>query len=102
MVDGIPGCLSLLEATPEMTYTLVTPPFSLRFKEMRIDDLRAYHDWFLRMVPTRASELSETVANSPGCESFHGDFSPDSLDALGDWLARQVQTRPRTEAELQA
>jgi hypothetical protein len=30
------------------------------------------------------------------------DYLPDSLDKLGEWFDKQVETRLRTEAEIEA
>jgi hypothetical protein len=40
------------------------------------------------------------VQSSPGFESWQPDFSAASLDNLGEWFATQIETRPRTQEEI--
>jgi hypothetical protein len=67
---------------------------------MTDSELREYYEWFMAAVPERMMKLSDAVVKSPGFEMFQGDYSPGSLDTLGSWFARQVETRPKTDVEL--
>jgi hypothetical protein len=40
------------------------------------------------------------VKSSPLFENWQPDFTPRSLDALGNWFATQIETRPRTREEI--
>jgi hypothetical protein len=40
------------------------------------------------------------VKQTPRFETWQPDFTPDSLNMLGDWFAHQVDTRPRTQEEI--
>jgi hypothetical protein len=84
-----------------MAYRTTQPPFTLKFWEMSKKELKAYFEWFMAMIPERVGELADAVRHSPGFEDWRPDYTPDSLDALGEWFASQVETRPRTEEELQ-
>ena len=52
-------------------------------------------------MPERISALANAVKSSPGFEDWRPTYTPDSLNALGDWLATQIQTRLRTEEKLE-
>jgi hypothetical protein len=84
-----------------MTYKIIQPPFTLKFREMSSKELGAYFQWFMGMLPERINELANVVRQTPGFEAWQPDNLPTSLDALGDWLSNQVETRQRTEEELQ-
>lgn len=83
-------------------YRTLQPPFTLDFPEMSRKELRAYFKWFQEMTPERIEHLASTVQSSPGFENWQADFSPDSLNALGEWFATQIETRPRIQQEIDA
>lgn len=84
-----------------MAYTNIQPPFSLKFTEMPKRELRQYFQWYLNVLPERIGILTGAVRQSPGWETWEADYSPDSLNTLGEWFATQVQTRARTPEEIQ-
>lgn len=84
------------------TYNTMQPPFTLNFAEMPKQELKAYVQWFQEITPERIEQLEATVQSSPGFENWRADFSPDSLDGLGKWFATQIETRPRTQEEIDA
>jgi hypothetical protein len=83
-----------------MTYTIIQPPFTLRFREMSKPELKSYYSWFMQVLPERIAGLEAAVRESPAYVSWRADFSPDSLATLGAWFAAQVEARPRTPEEL--
>src|SRR5262245_27907658 len=83
-----------------MSYAVVQPPFTLRFRQMSKTELKAYFDWFQGQLAGRLIELEREVKTRSGFEGWHADRSPDSLLPLGEWFAAQVETRPRTANEL--
>jgi hypothetical protein len=83
-----------------MSYAVIQPPFTLKFREMSDHELGEYRRWFLGTISERLNELQHAVTSSSGLENWLPDRSPSSLDALGHWLAQQVETRPRTADEL--
>lgn len=85
-----------------MTYATIQPPFTLKFREMSKKELKDYLLWFMDVLPQRLNELAEAVRETPGFEAWQADYTPASLDTLGEWFAGQVETRNRTEDELQA
>lgn len=88
-----------------MVYETIQPPFTLKFREMSKQELGDYGRWFHASVEQRISQLEKAVRATPGYETWTATYQRDSLDALGDWFAAEVSTRPRTEeeiAELQA
>lgn len=82
-------------------YKTIEPPFTLKFAEMSKPELRDYYRWFLEVIPSRVDELAGAVKRTPGFESWAADFTPSSLEALGNWYAMQVETRPRTGDEIE-
>ena len=83
-----------------MTYKVIQPPFTLKFREMSRKELTDYFQWLLGILPDRINELANAVRLAPGFETWRPDKTPASLDALGHWLADHVETRQRSEEEL--
>lgn len=81
-------------------YRTIQPPFTLQFREMSKQELRAYFKWFQGAMPERIEELASAVKSSPGYEDWKADFSPNSLNAIGEWFATQIEVRPRTHEEI--
>ena len=54
------------------------------------------------VLPQRVTELAAAVRETPGFETWPADFTPASLDTLGQWFAGQVETRKCTQEELKA
>lgn len=63
-------------------------------------ELRAYFKWFQEITPERIGELDSRVKSSPGFENWQPDLTPRSVDVLGRWFVSQIETRPRTRAEI--
>lgn len=84
-----------------MAYEIMAPPFTLRFREMSRRELSDYHQWFLRVIPSRIEQLASVVTGSAGFEAWQPDETAASLNLLGDWFAKAVTMRPRTWKELQ-
>jgi hypothetical protein len=82
-------------------YKTIQPPFTLKFWEMSKKELREYFRWFQEVIPERIAELASAVKSSPGFEDWKSDYTPASLNALGDWFATKVQTRLRTKDEVE-
>ncbi|HET7505671.1 MAG TPA: hypothetical protein VFK02_31845 [Kofleriaceae bacterium] len=83
-----------------MTYSIIQPPFTLKFRDMSKKDLVAYAAWFHDAMPGRIAELANAVRASPGHEDWQASASPESLDELGRWFEGQVETRRRSAEEL--
>jgi hypothetical protein len=83
-----------------MTYSIIQPPFTLKFREMPKKDLEAYREWFHAVMPERIAELGAAVRSTPGFQDWEPNLSPDSLDPLGEWFRGQAETRKRTAEEL--
>ena len=82
-----------------MDYEIIQPPFTLKFREMPKPDLRAYNHWFFGVMPGRITGLEEEVRRSPAQAQWRADFTPDSLETLGQWFEGQVEVRTKTEQE---
>ena len=84
-----------------MSYAVIQPPFSLTLFEMPKKELKAYRQWFFDVMESRVAELVKAVNETPRFKSWQADYTPESLEQLGEWFARQAETRPRTFEELQ-
>ena len=84
-----------------MAYNIIKPPFTLDFYEMPKKELKEYFRWFQEVIPDRINGLARTVKESPGFENWQPDYTPISLISLGEWMSTQVQTRERSEEELE-
>jgi hypothetical protein len=85
-----------------MTYSIIQPPFTLKFREMSRTELTAYNRWFMNMLPERVAGLEAEVRQSSSHADWMADSSPESLDGLGSWFVGQVETRARTREEIEA
>ena len=76
------------------------PPFTLKFRDMSDDDLRDYRRWLFESMPPRLVELQGAVNSDPNFRTWKPDHSRASIEALGQWLSHQVETRARTAEEI--
>jgi hypothetical protein len=83
-----------------MAYSVIQPPFTLKFREMPRKELKEHYDWFLGVIPQRLSELAVLVRSSPRFGAWELDYTPASLESLGEWLVGQVAERQRTPEEM--
>ena len=79
----------------------VPPPFTYRFRHLSRKELKDYYQWFIDAIPKGISNLAEAVRQTPGFENWRPDFTPSSLDTLGEWFATQVEKRKRTDEEIE-
>lgn len=83
-----------------MNYQIIQPPFTLVFREMSKKELKDYNEWFHKVMPERIQILTSAIKSTPSYESWEPDCSPESLVPLGEWFLAQVETRPRTQDEI--
>lgn len=83
-----------------MNYPIIQPPFTLVFREMSKKELKEYNEWFHKVMPERIQILTSAIKSTLGYENWEPDRSPRSLEALGEWFLAQVETRPRTQDEI--
>lgn len=84
-----------------MNYKNIAPPFTLDFWNMSKKEIGAYYNWFLVIIPERIKILTEAVKTTPGFEKWKADYTVESLDKLGEWFAKNVGTRERTQEEIE-
>jgi len=84
-----------------MPYSIIQPPFTLKFREMSKQELKDYFRWFFDVLPQRIDELGRAVNGTPGYETWQPDQTAASLNVLGEWFAAHVETRPRRPEEIQ-
>jgi hypothetical protein len=58
----------------DMAYSIIQPPFTLKFEKMSARELNGYRGWFLEAIPSRISELQSAINSSQ--EGFEG-WKPD-------------------------
>ena len=80
-------------------YKIISPPFTLEFKEMSKKQLVNYYEWYIASIPERLNILIKTIKSTPGYKKWQADYTPNSLDLLGEWFAKHVRTRKMTSAE---
>ena len=80
-------------------YQIISPPFSLEFREMSKKELTAYYDWFLSTIPERIQVLTAAVTAITDFQNWNPDYLPASLDQLEKWLSEIAETRFRTDDE---
>ena len=44
-----------------MSYSIIQPPFTLKFREMSRKELKDYKAWFHEVTPERIAELKDEV-----------------------------------------
>ena len=81
-----------------MKYQNISPPFTLKFWEMKKPELKKYYEWFIGQIPERVAQLQDTVAVS--MKGWLADRTPGSLDELGVFFAGNVGVRKRTMEEI--
>jgi hypothetical protein len=82
-----------------MEYKNIQPPFTLRFQDMSREKAEAYFAWFMDQIPVRVSALEQAVQSTVGYEDWRANYTPESLEKLGQWLCEQVETRERKKVE---
>jgi hypothetical protein len=80
-------------------YNLVQPPYKLDFSLMDRNQAREFFTWYKSQIPLRVDELTRYVNATPGFENWKADYSPNSLDLLGEWFYRKIETRQQSEQE---
>src|SRR5258708_1114799 len=83
-----------------MSYSIIQPPSTLKFREMPRKELREYFGWYLEIMPQRIRELTEAANKMRDFETWNSDCSPDSLKRLGHWFLTRVQRRRREPDEI--
>lgn len=75
-------------------------PNSEIFLAMDKKKLKEFFQWFMEIKPYCIEELMQLIRNTPGFESWEADDSPESLDGLGEWFAKNVSKRDYTLEEV--
>lgn len=82
-----------------MAYSIIQPPFTLKFQEMTKSELRNYYSWFMSIMPERIAGLEAYVREV--LPIWRADKSPESLGPLGEWFATRVETRQKSNEEIE-
>jgi hypothetical protein len=84
-----------------MIYTIIEPPFTLVFREMSRRELKEYNLWFHGNISERVRILAVALRSTPGYKQWEQDYSPHSLEALGEWFLAQAEMRALTPEEIE-
>ncbi|WP_367374520.1 hypothetical protein [Pseudomonas lini] len=76
-----------------MSFTTTYTPVTTAFASMTKKELRDFYGGFVLNLPYCLDELIQAVWQTRGFESWNADFSPESLDVLGEWFATKIQKR---------
>jgi len=68
---------------------------------MSTSDLHAYREWFLEIMASRLSELRKAINEDDTVPRWDPDYSEESIERLGVWLATEATVRPRTKNEIE-
>ncbi len=85
-----------------MNYSVIQPPFTLKFREMPKQELKAYFEWFSTILSERIATLEAEVRRATAHDFWRADFSPQSLEGLGEWFAGEVKVLAKTHEEVEA
>ena len=85
-----------------MNVGLDQPPNTIDFSKLKKAQLQAYKDWFMASIDGRIAGLHAAVTSLSAFQTWKPDFRPGSLKLLGEWFLKNVETRSRTESEIQA
>jgi hypothetical protein len=83
-----------------MKFTTFYRPDNDAFRSMEKKDIKEFYEGFVASLPSCLEQLVLAIRTTPGFEKWNADYSPDSLDILGNWFMTQVKTREITAEEL--
>lgn len=83
-----------------MIFATSYSPVTMAFASMTKKELSDFYEWFIINLPYCLDDLIQAVWKTSGFESWNADFSPESLDMLGDWFATRVETRDLSLEEI--
>lgn len=83
-----------------MEYEVVKTKSDEEFVQMSLEEAKEYYSWYLKQIETRLPRFIQYVKSFAGFEDWEAVFSPESLKALGRWLAQNIETRKHTQEEL--
>lgn len=84
-----------------MTFTTAYTPVSAAFASMGAQELKSFYEGFMLNKPYCLDDLIQAVWQTPGYEQWSADFSPESLDVLGEWFAAQIHDMARVSHSAQ-
>lgn len=85
-----------------MKFTTSYTPVTTAFASMDKKELSEFYEWFMGNLPYCIEELMQLVRSTSGFEKWSPDYSPDSLNSLGDWFSVKVGKRDLTSQEMDA
>jgi hypothetical protein len=82
------------------SYEIIKPPFTLHLQEMNKREIGEYCTWYIEQIPVRIVILQQTVNHSHDYRDWEANYSPESLDSLGEWFVAQIESRDLDEGEI--
>ena len=79
-----------------MTFTTAYTPVSAAFASMGAKELKSFYEGFMLNKPYCLDDLIQAVWQTSGYEQWSADFSPESLDVLGEWFAARISDSAQT------
>lgn len=76
-------------------------PLTSAFAAATPTELKVFFDAFMLHKPYCLDGLIQTVWQTPRYEHWNADFSPASLDALGEWFAAQIRERGQSSSAVE-
>lgn len=73
-----------------MTFTTAYTPVTSAFASMGAKELNSFYEGFMLNKPYCLDDLIQAVWQTPGYEQWSADFSPQSLEGLGEWFAARI------------
>ncbi|MBF6028401.1 hypothetical protein ICY20_11670 [Pseudomonas sp. P115] len=71
-------------------------PVTSAFASATPNELKVFFDAFMLNKPYCLDELIQVVWKTSGYERWSADFSPESLEPLGEWFAAQICERAQS------
>lgn len=81
-------------------YRVIQSPIDENVYKLNKKQAKVFFNWYINEIPTRIQILADYVRSSPEFSGWQENMLVESLDDLGKWFCKQVETRPRSEVEI--
>lgn len=76
-------------------------PVTSAFAAATPNELKVFFDAFMLNKPYCLDGLIQSVWQTPGYEQWSADFSPESLNAVGEWFAARIRERAQSSSAVE-
>ncbi len=77
-----------------MAYQQLDMAFEQPIEQMGLQELQSYVEWFGEVFSARMEIITAEVQSTLGYETWKSDFTPASLDSLGQWFYDRINSLP--------